>query len=222
MTDVFPFARSALAAAVLALGACAPAGWLDGGGDRRAAWLDYLGGVDLRGRCEDGETDSFRLVYRESDRADINVLDVLADDSGGAQVRRHRVGPVDLAGGAPVGEWRDGGDRSTLSPRELSALIVRLDQMGMFTPQESGPEPPAGGLSWLISGCLNGAWFLNVYLPRSGPAGVEVRFGPDRGGGLSGRARPSRWADGRAPAGSVPAAPAGTPMASLAGPEAVR
>lgn len=219
-------ARVGLAAlgALLALGACAPGGWSDdGAGERRVAWLDYLGGYDLRSQCEIADTDAFRLVYREGARADINVLDVLTDEAGGAEVRHHRVGSVDMAGGAPLGPWREAGERSQLSPHDLSALVYWLDRLGLFSPEEAAPAAPGQELSWLISGCLNGSWFLNVHLPSAAATGLEVRFGPAwGGGGLSGRAPTGRSAGSAGRFGVGRPAPGAPPMASLGDPATVR
>jgi len=204
----------------LGLGACALPWGPDGDGPAGGsdAWVDYLGGVDLRSACADGEPDRFRLVYQESAQADVHILDMTANPAGGAQLRHHRLEPVDLAAGGPDGRWRDGGERLELTPDGLAGLMGGLDRLGVFTPSPGPPAASGGALSWLISGCLDGAWFLNLYLPPPGDGAVEVKAGP----AFSARAPLWPPAGAAARSGSGRRAPAASPMASLADPATVR
>ena len=146
----------------LEIGGCALIG--DGDpGDRRRAWLAYLGGDDLRNACDAGLPDRLRLITRKRGHPDFQTLDVIGTLAGGAVAVLRKLRDDDFDRHAPMGAWRNEGERWLLTPPEMSALITRLDREGTLTPPQPGaPPPPTGAVTWLISGCLDGLWFLNL------------------------------------------------------------
>ncbi len=161
----------------LVLCGCVTPGQLGGRG-REEAWLAYFGADELHRQCDAGAADRFRLVYQRQGQEDFRIIDVVGDGAGGAAMDYHNINSslIDSADPPLSG---DHGNSLALGSRGLGMMLAWMDWMNMFSPDPGYIQPPANPLSWLITGCLDGPWFFNIFvLPPDDEQGVRVNFPP--------------------------------------------
>lgn len=151
----------------LFVAACAPSGEIDNYVERRAGWIGFIGGRDIRAACEPGAPERYRFTYNANRIVQVRVYDLVrrADDAGALRTRVLTGNQLpltlsfeDLPGLlAPI-------DRAAILPRaEAAGIVAALDADGFRGRPPVGARYDSGGYYWLVAGCRDGRFLFNAW-----------------------------------------------------------
>lgn len=181
----------ALAAGVMAVGACTYRGGIDQPVTLKATWFSYLDGDDIRAACGQPGVTWYRLVYNGNYDEQLRSYEVVAEGPGPANyvARVINGGGLDLTRlslrdlQAP-GRWTT--HRERLDEAERARLERALERSGAFAPAPEGLRLASEEFYWTFAGCRDGAFSFNAWrYPSPGFAQLafpEVLLAHDRTG----------------------------------------
>lgn len=169
----FPFSGLVFAlSAVLLLAACAPSGEIEGYFERRAGWVGFIGGEDIRAACGPGAAERYRFTYNANRLVQARIYDLARQgDDGGAFRVRVLTGnqlPRDLAL-SDILDWLAPIDRTVRLERAAAgAIVTALDADGFTGGVPVGALYDSADYYWLVAGCRNGEFLFNAWARGDG------------------------------------------------------
>ena len=149
--------RVAVLPVAAALAACTYSGGDIGDAlQRKATWLSYVAGDDIRSHCEAGSPDRFRVVYNAVWSQQLRMYDL---DSLRKLLITHATRPTDSARFSvrdPLGPWQAGESRVQLDDKAYDALVAAFAGSGMFAPPPVGLDLPSRSYFWSAAYCRGG------------------------------------------------------------------
>jgi len=172
-------ARTVLRGLLIAIGAsailsaCESTGSIGDPISRRSAWVDFIGGGDIRAACQPGSSPAYRLVYNANREDQVRVYDLAETADGGILRVRVLTGKVRLdnksLGADFFRSFQPEDTRKELDARNVALIRQALQADGVF----ARPPEPQTLLSewhfWVISACLNGRFWFDVRVDPTPP-----------------------------------------------------
>lgn len=130
---------------------------------RKFHWFSFVEGEDIRGSCQQGTPDRYRLVYNGIYHEQLRIYEVdslrrilVANVSGGADVST--IDPQD-----PAGPWRAQEARIPLDDQTYGRLIASFAAGGLFGPAAVGLSLPARSYFWTAAFCRDGRYGFTAW-----------------------------------------------------------
>lgn len=172
-------ARSVLRGLLIAVGAsvllaaCQSTGNIDDPFSRRSAWVDFIGGGDIRAACQPGSNPAYRLVYNANREDQVRIYDLTETADGGVLRVRVLTGKVRLnnrtLGADFFRSFQPEDTRTDLDSRNVELIRQAMQADDVF----ARPPEPQTLLSewhfWVISACLNGQFWFDVRVDPTPP-----------------------------------------------------
>jgi hypothetical protein len=130
---------------------------------RKAQWLSYIGGNDIRATCAAGTPDRFRLVYNGVYGRQLRMYDL---DSLQRVLVARATPPVNadqFSVGDPLNPWRARESRARLDPAQYQALVAAFAASGMFGPPPVGLDLPSHSFYWTAAYCRDGHFGFHAW-----------------------------------------------------------
>jgi len=151
----------------------------------RLTWYGFLNGDDLRAACGADSPDHYRLILTDDRTRRVHIYEVMGEaaahaaaPAGGAAIEARAIALSDLARvdlSDPVEPATGTPDRTRLDAGQFGRLKDRLAEVGVFEAVPDDQHLPAGGFTWLVSGCHDGRFFFSSYsLPTPEYRDVEL------------------------------------------------
>lgn len=153
-------------AATLGISACTYMGDNSNPLIRKLAWYSYIGGDNVRDRCEAGKGNAVRLVYNAIHTEQVRTYDIVASDDNGQYVMDARVlGPSSLGKLSTddlVSPWRGDTARTILRHQDIEQFWSAMEDSGAFEPAPEGLHLISEKFFWLTAVCRDGQFYYNA------------------------------------------------------------
>jgi len=150
---------------------------------QKTAWFSYLDGHDIRTACQAGSPDRYRLVYNGQYEYQLRSYEILADATGGAQMRARAQEAMDLSRFTiddVFSPWRWKTADATLGAPDFVKFRTLLHESGFGSGAPQGLRLNSRDFYWVATGCENGAFHFYAWSDAHKTGGVSdfarIRF----------------------------------------------
>jgi len=146
---------------------------------RKAVWLSFLAGEDIKQACQPGAADHSRVVYNGRWEEQVRIY-----EWGGKEPRpleQRVIGPADLSHfginlDAIAAPWAGTTAKTELSAAQLAAINGALGKSLHASPPPVGEHFPSDAFYWVAASCQGGVFAFNAWefgTPRYAEVGFD-------------------------------------------------